>query len=142
MGKVKIARIPDNVFYNDEAMLNVNMGSYEKTNPIDFNYYKQKLAGIEKNRPKLAEIMDDRGRSRESSQTSAHTQTVSRREQRFKRENSRSAVENGSRSRQFKVRATAKHDTNYKRDRGEQDQGFPWENRMESIKQLDRIIRE
>lgn len=92
MDKVaKLARIPDEIFYNDDAMMKMKMPGTFETKNIDFNHYKNKLAGVDKKRPKLADLFDD-AKSRESSLDSSHNR---RRLDRFDRraENTKTAME-------------------------------------------------
>ena len=133
MDRVKIARIPDDVFYDDKKMMDVPIGSYDKI-PIDFEHYKQKLAGVDKNRPKLAELFNDRKSVAESLSSS---QTRSRID-RIKRETASKTAMDFDHTRRLKLTPpTAMDGTQTAAPKGVQsshNQLFPWENRMASIK--------
>ena len=73
--KIKIANIPDDIFYDDAAMMKMPLPSYDNK-PIDLGYFKNKVAGFDKTRPKLAEaLFDDHPSMHESQYT--HSQTRS-----------------------------------------------------------------
>ena len=139
MDKMKLAKIPDEIFYNNEAMMKMNFPAQFDTRNIDFNRYQNKLASIDKKRPKLADIFDD-AKSRESS-------LESKPDKYNRASNAKTALDN-DRSRQFKYTPITNPDTSFSRTgahsdfKNVQSHLFPWDNRVESIKQMNKIIKE
>ena len=72
--KIKIANIPDDIFYDYAAMMKLPLQSYDNK-PVELNYFKNRVAGFEKNRPKLAEALFDDHPSMHESNTNSQTRS-------------------------------------------------------------------
>jgi len=51
-------KVDEDMFYDDEAMMNINLVSFDDRKANNFDPCKHELTTIDKNRPKLADILD------------------------------------------------------------------------------------
>ena len=56
--KLSMPKVDEDMFYDVEAMMNINLVSFDDRKANNFDPCKHELTTIDKNRPKLADILD------------------------------------------------------------------------------------